>query len=350
MFALLGLSSDGRDFSLDYTKHWSDLYRDFAWSSYSLDYLDTSLQLLLRLLEFGPVRRTKDISYPSWVPNWSKSRQRRLPYLGGHYSKNIDTYEPYPSSPGHSKKAMVSFDRGLLRMSWDASVTGLQSHRVAFAAMLSSVQYSEEEQTEQVMEIIGKIFPSIPDARLDIQLLAALLEVVSNFRHPVAEREKTSKHLGKFEDEIHKCHPSLHRTHEWLQTLQSVLRDFCLVELQSSGQNSKTCRGYGIGTDLMEVGDVVISLWSLEDGTSKYESLKSTPKKGIHLSTMLAVRCVGEQPSGVPGDDLSIPLGRIVCPVTCVTLTTGLETVEDILESGRDCAIERVQWSSIRIV
>ncbi len=95
--AFRSLARDGQDFCLDYTKSWNDIFKDFASFAYNLGCNDTRLQLLLHLFEFGSVSMKEDPSYPSWVPDWSRSRQRRLPFISA--PKNVDTFELYPNSP-----------------------------------------------------------------------------------------------------------------------------------------------------------------------------------------------------------------------------------------------------------
>ena len=88
------------------------------------------------------------------------------------------------------------------------------------------------------------------------------------------------------------------------------------MELESLGQNSVPGRGYGIGPKLMRVDDVVVPLWGLKDDTSKSGFHIGTSETGVQLSTMLAVRCVEERLSGIPGEDRSVQAGRIIGPVT----------------------------------
>lgn len=110
---IAALSSLG-GWEVDYTQHWTEMYKDLASRTYSLNHNDTRLQMLLHLFEFGPVSKEGDDSYPSWVPDWSRSRRRRLPY--DFQIRNVDTFETYPTSPGGSHKAIVSFDDGYLHV------------------------------------------------------------------------------------------------------------------------------------------------------------------------------------------------------------------------------------------
>ncbi|OBR09765.1 HET domain-containing protein [Colletotrichum higginsianum IMI 349063] len=109
--ALFGLVPDGNRFHLDYTAHWTGLYRQVASSAFGLDHSATNFQLLIHLFEFGPVYHAEDASYPSWVPDWSKSRRRSLPFFSN--IRNPDTLERYPTS---SKG--LEWERDGQRASW----------------------------------------------------------------------------------------------------------------------------------------------------------------------------------------------------------------------------------------
>ena len=52
---------------------------------------------------------------------------------------------------------------------------------------------------EQIME---RLFQSIPGNAQEIIIFASLLQLVSEFRHPEATRETTSKPLGRFEGKL----------------------------------------------------------------------------------------------------------------------------------------------------
>lgn len=348
--ALLSLGIDGQQFQLDYTKHWAKIYQDFASYTYSRGHNDIRLQLLLHLFEFGSISRGDDTSYPSWVPDWSHSRRRRLPY--DYRTKNTDTFEPYPKSPGRSEKAMVTFYHDSLQIHWSMSAVGPRSHRAAFAATLDHSRHTEESNTEQVIKILENLFPSVPEGKLGMMALVSLLQKVSEFRHPDAEREKTSKSLGRFEKNLsrHLSESHYQTWLVWLRTLESVLRDFCLVELELHGHDSVPGRGYGIGPDSMRVDDIVIPLWVLEDGTSESRFHPGMSVKGIQFSTMLAVRFIGEQSSDVSGEDMLAQTGRILGPVTCVTLTRAANNSDRPTGSRRNGVEVWKQRSWIRIV
>ena len=347
--AFLSLGLQGQQLRLDYTKHWTELYKDFASFTYSRGHNDSNLQLLLQLFEFGSVSKPDDNTYPSWVPDWSQSRRRRLPYDSRIH--NVDTYEVYPKSPGYSDKAIVAFRDGSLQIDWGMSGAGPRSHRVAFTATFDTVQHTEDCKTRQAIDIVEGLFPSMPDARLGIVALAVLLKTVSEFRHPIAEQEKTSRSLGRFERNLRKFHQDLYDQQllTWLRTIQSVLQDFCLVTLEAFERNGLSdSRGYGIGPAAMRRDDVLIPLWSLEIGSPWSRSHIDTSGTSIQLCTMLAVRRNGGQLSAIAGGDTRIPVGKIICPVICITLDRAVsECLSDARQGG---GTDLGEWSSMRVI
>ena len=342
--AFLGLARDGQDHCLNYTQPWDNMFRDFAFFTYSRGCNDTRLQLLLHLFEFGPVLKREDSSYPSWVPNWSNSRQRTLPYISA--PKNLDTYELYPHSPGEFGKANVVFHRGCLQIQRDLSGIGPQSLRVASTATFHCFQGAGDCQKQQVCDIIERLFPSVPQATLHIMALTILLKTVSEFRHPEVERERTSKSLGRFEKAFRAQAPTLDpgQCLMWLRTLESVLCDFCFVELKSFDQDRLIGQGYGIGLELMLVDDLVLPLWS-----SQADIHIGAFGTSIQLFTMLAVRPhVGKSRNGLdeagPFQDC-----KIIGPVICVNWTQATDDSASSSNSGRGQFVDLKHWFSTRI-
>lgn len=346
--ALLCLGSDGQRFHLDYTKYWIEIYKKFASCMYSQVSKDAGLQLMLHLFEFGHISKGDDITCPSWVPDWSKSRRRRLPYNGGF--KNTDTFEQYPTSPGCSEQAVVVYQHGLLQIYWNTSVAGQKGHRVALATTFDTFQHTQECKTTQVMNIVEKLFPSIPAAKNDLVALACLLKVVSDFRHSITEREKSSRSLAKFERKITRNYPDLQcqQLLVWLRTLESVLQEFSLVEIAT--QNTWLGRGYGIGPKSMQVNDAIIPLWTLNNDTPNAWFHTEATEISIQLFTMLAVRCAGEGLSGISGEDTSVQTGRIIGPVTCVILNQAVDSSKNLDRNVRGGPVCWKQWPSARLI
>lgn len=122
--AHFGLVPKQDRFPMDYSPHWTELYRQAATFFMATGTDDTKFQLLLHLFEFGPVNPTATTSsnYPSWVPNWSNHRQRVLPYYV--LDCKVDAKGPYPASPSRPTLARLSFSSGNLSLHWNPSTAG----------------------------------------------------------------------------------------------------------------------------------------------------------------------------------------------------------------------------------
>lgn len=175
--ALFGLVPDDRRFHLDYTVHWNELYKQVASSILNLGDNNTRLQVLLYSFEFGTASLPEDVAYPSWVPDWSKTRQRDLPY--DSYIKNPDTYEPYPTSLGDSAKASLTFDRGALQIHWHVSIGVLQ---VIDVIRFVSPPRDKGQSMERVISILEKLFPHPYGSASRILAVSALLKMITEFR------------------------------------------------------------------------------------------------------------------------------------------------------------------------
>ncbi len=68
--ALFGLISEEHRFHLEYTAHWTELYKRAVSSILKNGDNDTGLQLFLHLFEFRAISLPGNAAYPSWVPDW----------------------------------------------------------------------------------------------------------------------------------------------------------------------------------------------------------------------------------------------------------------------------------------
>lgn len=104
----------------------------------------------------------------------------------------------------------------------------------------------------------------------------------------------------------------------------NFVSEFCLFELESSGSRYEATAGYGIGSQQIQIGDVTIPLWNLEWEPDRYSSLLSKKKMVIHMTTMLVVRYIREQPlqyaTCVSSKENPVKTGRIIGPAVCVLL------------------------------
>nr|POE65248.1 heterokaryon incompatibility protein 6, or allele [Quercus suber] len=319
--AFLGLAQDGQHLCLNYAEPWVDYFEEFASFTYNVGCNDTRLQLLLHLFEFGSLSKAEDPSLPSWVPDWSKSRQRRLPYFSG--PKSLDTYEPYPSSPGHSGKATVAYHDGRLQIYGSALGVRPYSLRVAYTATLHSFQQGEVLEEQQACDVAKRLFPWTHATGFHIEAFIILLRTVSLFRHPEEKRERTSKSLGRFEKSLRRSLPGLdHRELlTWLRTLDSVLRDFCVVELRPSGPNLVPVHGYGISPELTLVDDICIPLWNSQPDDPQYSFQTGRFDTIVQLATLLVVRRNGIKIKHGLDEARLFEECRIVGPMICITWT-----------------------------
>ena len=139
--AFLGLVPDEDRFRLDYTVHWTELYKQVASSVLGVGNNNTRLLLLAQLFEFGPVSPPQDPTYPSWVPDWSNVRLRKLPYYSDF--RNVDTHEQCPNFSGISERATLTFQENSLQIHWKASNWRLRGRRVIYTRKFDSPPQSE---------------------------------------------------------------------------------------------------------------------------------------------------------------------------------------------------------------
>lgn len=324
--ALYGLISEECRVHLNYTAHWTELYKQVVTSILRVGNNDTRLQVLFHLFEFGSIYQ--NIYYPSWVPDWSQSRRRVLPY----YSeiRSPDTYEAYPTSPGHSAKATVTFQHNALRIHWPPLSTRLQARQVTYATKFDSTLDNGCDSAENVLDILNELFPCPSGSALQLFALSYLIEKIVKFRHSSRDQRSNSLFFDAYIRNINsqeRPKSSEDGMFESLRKLGSLLQEFCLFKLESTGASE----AYGIGTQQIQVGDVMIPLWNPELGYSGFLNQK---EKGMYITTMLVVRCIGEKLS----QDITCTLsnrkragtGRIIGPALCVLIEPTWGHVRDL--------------------
>ncbi|KAL7780866.1 heterokaryon incompatibility domain-containing protein [Trichoderma afarasin] len=329
--ALFGLLAKNDRFPLDYTTHWTELYKQVASFLFGLGEKDTGFQMLLHLFEFGAVSQLEDVSYPSWVPDWSRSRKRVLPFHSD--IMNPDTWEQYPTSPKQSENFALTFHRGVLHISWPPSISGPQGRQVIYAKKFDDLPHVEEHKEKRVIGILHNLFPSIPASILQISALSLLLQTVVEFLYTPNERD--SNRLDGAAMNVYMTNLStilsmpLQTTRfDYLRNLDSILQKFCLFQMEPFGLGSESSWGYGIGPEQVQVGDIMIPLWRPESHLGKrilygHGFLPADQDADVCITTMLAVR-----PIAVPSYDRDAQSkgkvdqrGRIIGPSVCVTST-----------------------------
>jgi hypothetical protein len=331
--ALFGLLLKNDRFPLDYTAHWTELYKQVASFQLGLGKKDTSFQMLHHLFEFGAVSLLEDVSYPSWVPDWSRSRKRDLPYYS--YITNTDTWEHYPTSPKQFEDFALTFHHDVLHISWPPSISGPQGRQVIYAKMFDELLHVKENREERVIALLKNLFPSIGNSIGEIYALSILLGMVVKFLNLPDDRQ--DNRLGgavmKVYIEIISNILSMSLKRKMFDVLRnlesnldSVLQKFCLFQMEPFGVEPESSWGYGIGREQIQVGDIMIPLWRPEMNPS-YEnrSLPGEHEATVCITTMLAVRPIATSSceSGAKGIGKVDQRGRIIGPSVCVTSSRG---------------------------
>ena len=352
--ALLGLVSDRDRFPLDYTLHWTDIYKRLASFMFKLGNNDIGFQMLLHLFEFGPVTRPEDITYPSWVPDWSKSRRRLLPYYSS--IRNPDTHEPYHTSPGDSRNFKLSFNYDNLQIHWHASICGSHGRRVLHANKFDTFSRDGNARAERVLHVFHELFPSTSGSALQILALAALLEEIVSFRHSNRDQELYSPAFDVYIINMHRMLPESFRAavSSSLRKIDSVLQDFCLFELEVYGPSSGISGGYGIGPHQIQITDVMLPLWDLKVEPSRHQGRLSREVTAFHMATMLAVRPVREPTpqyeNSIPDRGPPVGKGRVIGPVLCIMLRREHFSQGPTVDSNHDTNPGKDQIYSMSLV
>ncbi|KLU90417.1 hypothetical protein MAPG_10271 [Magnaporthiopsis poae ATCC 64411] len=296
--ALLGLVGEESRFPVDCAAPWTDLYKQAASFILRTGGNDVRLQVLLHLFEFGPLAASPGGSYPSWVPDWTKTRRRDLPYHSR--IRNVDTFEPYPSSPGYPALASLGFHHETFQIYGDALIATPQVCKVTFAKSLLQPPKDEEQRAEQAIAVLRELLTKVPDAITHIFTLSSLIKAVTGFRYPKAERERLAlktPSLDNYLDEIGQRLPNgrASRMLDSLRNLPSVLQHGSLLVLNPLGPEPEACRGYGIGPKGTRVGDMMIPLWYPDWDSDASFIFPGESVTAINAVTMLAVKPTGEK-------------------------------------------------------
>ncbi|KAI0444708.1 HET-domain-containing protein [Xylaria telfairii] len=343
--ALLGLIPDGHRFHLSYTSHWTEVYKQTVAGIFALGNNDTGLQVLLHLFEFGPVMLPEDIAYPSWVPDWSNSRRRCLPYYSP--MRNTDNvHDPYPTPIGNGAKASLTFQDDTLQIHWNVSISGPRHRKVIYATKSDPPPQNECQTTEQAINILHKLFPHTANSKPRVLAVASFLKIIVEFRHSSRD-QRWNKSLDKHIRKIIRKLPYSSKTEvlNSLGALESLLQDFCLFELESHEPKSKASAVYGFSSQKIQVGDVMIPLWDAKR--------TAVWKEDVQMNTMLAVRCTKGRPHhdgmGVNEENI-IEAGRIIGPAVCIHLEGEQSHEHGLFSAKLDDRLHEPQQYSMQLI
>lgn len=164
---------------------------------------DTRIQVLLHLFGFIVVRNTKALNHPSWVPDWSKTSTRKLPYHSN--IKNVDTHEKFPAFLAISDQAALELNENILHIQPHRSEG---RHRVWNVVRTMSSRKSRFE-TGQVIQLLEHFFPiSSAESPSMILEFSSFIRYVGEFCHIQDEDQNaafdiyTKKILRKLSESI----------------------------------------------------------------------------------------------------------------------------------------------------
>jgi len=302
-------------FPIDYTVHWAELYRQAASFLLATGTDNTKLQLLLHLFEFGPVgSATGSNCHPSWVPDWSKSRKRSLPYHS--QILNVDTYEPYPASPGHPPLVSLSYTFGALRIHWNPSISG--QVRLVRTHFGQPAPQDNQQRTEKLTAVLRDFFP-LDDGQPNLHMLdlMALVRVVVEFR-----RFGTDKPLGAdhYVPDMDGVSPGsgTPRGLNPVKGLAFILQEFSVFALQPLEIGSELCPRYGIGPREVQSGDIMIPIWRPLWKSDTFYIKPTVYERSVNAVTMLVVRPV----TGGPVDTGDLQC-KVIGPALCAMPSGG---------------------------
>ncbi|KAI1444868.1 HET-domain-containing protein [Annulohypoxylon stygium] len=317
--ALFGLSQDNYGYQLDYTADWTEMYKQIAFGVMRNGNNDAKLQLLLHLIEFGPVNPPPDTDYPPWIPDWSSGRRQGLPYHS--LEGDIHASEPYPSSPGCSGQAILTLHHDLLQVTWNCSISGPQGWQAVYATMFD---FDPWDKDDKYRKSLLELFPPASNSALAILAISILFEKVMHFRDPHNHYRSDSNR----DDELYRStilQQLPEKFHErMLETWRShyLLRSFYVFKMKPMKPTHELDVGYGMTSQPIQSGDILIPLWKLEwDREAQKPQLDG---HALYTTTMLVVRSIPvssqDECVNTSNDEKPIIAGRLVGWAVCILL------------------------------
>ncbi|KAK6835095.1 hypothetical protein PG987_009789 [Apiospora arundinis] len=356
--ALVGLSANDDNhndpgFQLDYNTDWKNIYKQVASFQLQSKRKHARVEVLFHLFEFGPVQTSDDLGYPSWIPDWSNTRRRTVPCIP---MKSYDISTNYLLPGAVSDLADLELCEDSLKIQPHLSENTTHVWRIGFLQYPSLHLYFPYT-SEQILYIIDLFVPpSAAESPLALYALSFLVEkfvVLRRFRLGVE-----TFHVGDMagweflfllsSDRRMLPEDPGDTIFGFLSLLGAVLRDFCLLDLRSSiNQTSPDAPHWAIGIGPKETlqTDILIPLWRWEE-TPTYHPLEN--QRPVSFTTMLVVRYnEGQLPQqsnlSQAGEEVGKIRGRIIGPAVCVEIPrTNAET--ERFQIGR---FVRSRWTSL---
>lgn len=315
--SLIGLGSpDG--FELNYKNSWQDIYKQVASSALCSESNEQRIHVLLHLFEFGAVTNTASLSYPSWVPDWSKTRKRELPYHS--HIRNVDTHEEYPAFITVSDKAALTLNDEILHIQPSFSEDGYRVWQVLCTISSGKSPFD----SEQVISLLEQFFPLYSaESSYKILELSSFIQYIGDFCH-LRHKDPSDAFTRYTRQVLRNLSESINSQYlEALRWLGILLQDFCFCELRPYGLNSSPRRGFGVGPYGILPDDIMIPLWRrLENGPKTRFIVNSGASITMEIVTMLVVRCdegIHRWPECEPLEDDGLNRrGRIIGPALAI--------------------------------
>lgn len=347
--ALLGLSPN-EGFCLKYGCHRKDIYRQTAAWALSSENNNSRIQVLLHLFEFGPVVFSDEPDYPSWVPDWSKTRKRELPYYPCF--KDIDVWGHYPAFLEAVDKSILALNDSVLRIEPRTPIGGVRSWQVVNVVPSRKDRYD----TYHIVDMLNRLFPpSSVRSLTSIFDFSLLVQKALHFQGAGGwgESEAFDQYDGTILERLlqrglmNSGRPFLHfrRLLGALRGLGTLLEEFCLFVLRpKEARASDDARALGIGAPDVLPSDIMVPLWRWEQ-SSRYDPVTSDWAY-FGITTMLVLKY--EHPWQSRGDhqkyeEVGSRQGKVVGPAICVELSDGKGTCQSELTVGSRSASEEVQ-------
>ncbi|EJT74861.1 hypothetical protein GGTG_08699 [Gaeumannomyces tritici R3-111a-1] len=339
--ALVGLIGEESRLPLDWAAHWTDLYKQAASSAMRNGGNEVKLQLLQHLFEFGPLVAPPGGSYPSRVPDWTKTRRKNLPYHS--LRRSVDISGPSSNLPRYSALLAMGFTQETpqiygalvtlgfthetLQIYGDALTSTPHDCNVTFAASILQPSQDQDQCAERVIAVLRELFTAIPDAVAHLPTLSSLVKAVARFRYRDVEERTLTLGTALFDDFLENIgqklpeRPSLETVNP-LKDLPRVMTDGSLLVLGQLHLGSGSCRGYGLGPEGTQPGDMMVPLWHPNwDCNAPLFRPKDFPRK-INAMTMLVVRPTGESCFQHESGSLDEALRQGVLKATVVVAVT----------------------------